>query len=168
MPSGGMHTAFHFLVLAGIGAVAAALVFLSMQVRNNIRAIQHNANITLRGQFLQIQMAIAGDETLARIYERGLKGLQGLSASEQIQFFMIASSVFTYWNEVYSEAKRGLVPIEAWNDIERVLRDFARLPGTREYWAYRKHWYSEDLQSLVDRMMADPDGAQTIYPEPVG
>jgi hypothetical protein len=159
------HQAIWIASVAGLVLVAAALIYLGVQIRANIRAIQHTANVTLRGQFVQIQMALARDESLADIYERGLSGLKSLSGSEQVRFFMIASSVFTYWNEVFSEAKRGLLPADAWHGVQRVMADVLQYPGAQEYWALRRHWYSEDMQKLVDQMIAGADKVRPMYPE---
>lgn len=168
MPASDMQHTFGLLGVIGIAAVAVALGFLAIQIRRNIRAIQHNANVTLRGQFVQIQMAIAGDETLAEIYERGLSGLKSLSGSELVRFFMIASSVFTYWQEAFFEAQRGLLPAESWQGVQQIMGDVLQYPGAQEYWALRRHWYADDMQKLVDRMIAEASKAKTMYPQQHG
>jgi len=168
MSSAEFHQALWIASLAGLVLVVMALVYLALQIRANIRAIQHNANITLRGQFVQIQMALASDESLAEIYERGLSGLKALSGSEQVRFFMIASSVFTYWYEVFSEAERGLLPEESWHGVQRIMADVLQYPGAQEYWALRRHWYSPDMQKLVDQMIGGADKVHPMYPEPPG
>ena len=168
MSSVALHEALWIASLAGVVLVSGALMYLAFQVRSNIRAIQHNANITLRGQFVQIQMALAGDESLAEIYERGLSGLKALSGSEQVRFFMIASSVFTYWNEVFSESERGLLPEESWHGVQRVMVDVLQYPGAQEYWTLRRHWYSPDMQNLVDRMIGGADKVHPMYPDQPG
>jgi hypothetical protein len=154
--------------LAGLVLVAGALVYLGVQIRANIRAIQHNANITLRGQFVQIQMALAQDESLAEIYERGLSGLKSLSGGEQVRFFMIASAVFTYWNEVFSESQRGLLPAESWTGVQHIMADVLQYPGAQEYWTLRRHWYSAELQKLVDQMIGGADKVRPMYPDHPG
>jgi len=162
------HQALWFALLAGLALVAGAQIYLAVQIRKNIRAIQHNANITLRGQFVQIQMALAGDESLAEIYERGLSGLKALSGGEQVRFFMIASAVFTYWNEVFSESRSGLLPEESWNSVQHIMADVLQYPGAQEYWALRRHWYSTDLQKLVDQMIGGADKVRPMYPDHPG
>jgi hypothetical protein len=165
MASADLHQALGIASLIGLALVAASLVFLAVQIRANIRAIQHNANITLRGQFVQIQMALAGDESLAEIYERGLSGLKSLSGGEQVRFFMIASAVFTYWQEVFSEAQRGLLPEESWMGVQHIMADVLQYPGAQEYWSLRRHWYSANLQKLVDQMIGGADKVRPMYPE---
>lgn len=168
MSPAALHQAIWVASVAGLVLVAAALVYLGLQIRANIHAIQHTANVTLRGQFVQIQMALARDESLADIYERGLSGLKSLSSSEQVRFFMIASAVFTYWNEVFSEARRGLLPQDSWQGVQRVMADVLQYPGAQEYWALRRHWYSDDMQQLVDQMIGGADKVRPMYPEQPG
>ena len=168
MSPAALHQAFWIALLVGLVLVAAGLIFLGVQIRGNIRAIQHNANITLRGQFVQIQMALAGDESLAEIYERGLSGLKSLSGGEQVRFFMIASAVFTYWNEVFSESQRGLLQEESWVGVQHIMADVLQYPGAQEYWTLRRHWYSPDLQKLVDQMIGGADKVRPMYPDHPG
>jgi hypothetical protein len=168
MSPAALHQTLWIASAAGLVLVAAAVAYLAVQIRANIRAIQHNANITLRGQFVQIQMALARDESLAEIYERGLSGLKSLSGGEQVRFFMIASAVFTYWNEVFSESQRGLLPEESWVGVQHIMADVLQYPGAQEYWTLRRHWYSPDLQKLVDQMIGGADKVRPMYPDHPG
>ncbi len=163
-PLGQAHT---FAMLIGIGALVAVLVVMALLLKKLLVVLQHGQSAHLRLPFQNFAVAVAQNEDLASVYYRGLQGFTGLSAEEQVRFFMIATLVFNYWNEVYEQTGKGVIPAATWERVQRMMRDFVRYPGIQEYWGFRRHWFSEDVQRIIDAMMAE--GGKTppsLYPEP--
>lgn len=157
---------FYIGSLTGLVFIAAALIYLAHQVKQYTLATQHNTHISFFGKFLDFNIALAQEKELADVYQRGLRGLKGLGREEQSQFFSIATFIFCYWNEAYRDMRRGLIPPEYWDESKAILTDFARFPGFQEYWAYRKHWYSSELQLLVNKLIEEmPRDAEPVYPD---
>jgi hypothetical protein len=152
--------------LIGFVFIAAALIYLALQVKQYTQATRHNTHISFLGKFLDFNIALAQEKELADVYQRGLRGLKGLGGEEQSQFFSIATFIFFYWNEACRAVQQGLIPHEHWNECRAILTDFARFPGVQEYWEYRKHWYSAELQSLVQQLIIDSSlKSAPVYPE---
>lgn len=159
--------AIHIGMLVGFAALVAALVVVAMQVQKLVVVLQHTQSAHLRLPFQNFAVAVAQNEDLASVYYRGLQGFTGLSAEEQVRFFMIATLVFNYWNEVYEQTRNGVIPRATWERVQRMMRDFVRYPGIHEYWGFRRHWFSDDVQRIIDEMMQDAGrNAPSLYPEP--
>jgi hypothetical protein len=157
---------FYFGTLGGLIFIIAALFYLGCQMKQYTLATRHNTYVSLLGKFLDFNIALVQGKELADVYQRGLRGLKGLGREEQSQFFSIATFMFSYWNEVYRDVQRGITPPEYWNEPRAILTDFAQFPGVQEYWTYRKHWYSSELQMLVNNLIVDmPQHAEPVYPD---
>ena len=157
---------FYLGSLTGLIFITAALVYLACQVKQNTRATRHNTHISFLGKFLDFNIALAQEKELADVYQRGLRGLNGLGREEQSQFFSIATFMFCYWNEAFRGVQHGMIRTEYWNESKTILTDFAQFPGVQEYWAYRKHWYSSELQVLVNKLIEDtPRQTTPVYPD---
>ena len=132
-----------------------------------ILILQHNESTDLRLPFQQFAIAVAENADLASVYYRGLQGFTRLSAEEQVRFFMIATLVFNYWHEVYDQSRQGVLPPATWERVQKMMRDFVRYPGIQQYWEYRRHWFSEDVQNIINGLIRESgQNAPSLYPEP--
>ena len=158
---------FYTGILISLGILIVLFVALLMRVNKVLVILQHGESTDLRLPFQQFAIAVAQNADLASVYYRGLQGFTGLSAEEQVRFFMVATLVFNYWNEVYDQSRQGVVPPATWERIQKVMRDFVRYPGIQQYWEYRRHWFSEDVQVIINGMIRESgQNAPSLYPEP--
>lgn len=118
-------------VLVTIAALAARVV---SRLGETIRLKKAHLTVTLRRQFMDLQATIAKDEDPANLYQRGLRGFTGLSDTEQTRFFIISSFAFTHWSEIQRHVRAGLVPDEYWQEVLKLIRDYAQYPGVQEFW----------------------------------
>ena len=154
-------------ILIGVATLVALFVALLSRVNKVILVLQHNESTDLRLPFQQFAISVAQNADLASVYYRGLQGFTGLSAEEQVRFFMIATLVFNYWNEVYDQTRQGVIPSSSWERAQKMMRDFVRYPGIQQYWEFRRHWYSEDVQNIVNGLIRESgQNAPSLYPEP--
>ena len=162
-----LEQAYYAGVLIGLGILIAVFVALMLLANKIVMIMQHNQSTDLRLPFQQFAIAVAQHADLASIYYRGLQGFTGLSAEEQVRFFMVATLVFNYWNEVYEQSGKGVIPPATWDRVQRMMRDFMRYPGIQQYWGYRRHWFSDEVQVLIDGLIQDAGkNAPSLYPEP--
>ncbi len=158
---------FQAWILIGVGILIVLFVALILRLNNAILILQHNESTDLRLPFQQFAISVAQNADLASVYYRGLQGFTGLSAEEQVRFFMIATLVFNYWNEVYDQTRQGVIPSSSWERAQKMMRDFVRYPGIQQYWEFRRHWYSEEIQNIVNGLIRESgQNAPSLYPEP--
>ena len=162
------HKVFYIGILLGLVFITLAITYLAIQVKHYSDTSRYNTHITFLGSFLRFNIALAQRKELADVYQRGLRGLKGLGREEQSQFFSIATYIFHYWNEAYRGSELGQIPPEYWIEARSILVDFVQFPGVQEYWEYRKHWYSKELQKVVDELISKiPADAKPVYPETI-
>lgn len=151
-----------------IGVIALILLaYLCLLIRQFIRISKINTMITLRRQFMDLQLVIAKNEDLADLCRRGMRGLIGLSDSEQARFFIVTTYMFNHWADLQRYAAAGLVPEEIWVRVCKWIRDFVQSPGVQECWSYRRHWYTQGTQDMIDRLIKEAsEEAMLLYPEP--
>lgn len=154
-----------------VGVLTAIVVLLLMMVleqRRSNRIRRDELALRLRSQFMTLQRTLASNEDLANLYQRGLRGFTGLSDTEQTRFFIISGYAVTHWSEVRRYVKSGLLPTEYEREVMNQLRDYFQYPGVQQFWQYRKHWYSQEMQDLIDGIIRDaPNQPNPLYPEPV-
>jgi hypothetical protein len=42
--------------------------------------------------------------------------------------------------------------------FDPIWKDLVALPGVREYWSERRHWFAPEMQSALDAIAAQPGG----------
>ncbi|MGK0296947.1 MAG: hypothetical protein ACI9XC_000547 [Gammaproteobacteria bacterium] len=100
----------NFVLISGTITIVILLIVLIIQSKHANKIKQEALEISLRKQFMDLQLTIARNEDLASLYQNGLRGFTGLSDSEQTRFFIVAADAFTHWSEVKRHAESGLVP----------------------------------------------------------
>lgn len=158
---------YYLVVIVGTIAVVLLLFYLIERLNQANRVRQDKAAIQLRRQFMDLQIAIARNEDLANLYQRGLRGFTGLSDTEQTRFFIISAYAFTHWSEVQRYAISGLIPERYWQELQHQIQDYVQYPGVQQFWSYRRHWYPVEFRALIDKFIEEaPAQVNSLYPEP--
>jgi hypothetical protein len=64
-------------------------------------------------------------------------------------------------------AKRGSIDPGTWGGFERLSQEVIVLPGVRQWFATRRHWFSEDFQLYFDEIMLKPSPVNPVtYDDP--
>lgn len=160
-------TVAHLFTASVLTAVVVLLIAVVLQLKQANRIKKEELSIQLRNQFMGLQSTIAANEDLAGLYQRGLRGFTGLSDTEQTRFFIISAYALTHWSEMRRHVQSGLLPAEYSVEVMNQLRDFFQYPGVQQFWQYRKHWYPEELQALVNNLIVNaPTEVSPLYPDP--
>ena len=125
--------------LAGAAGVVLTLVYLSVQLRQNTRAIQgsevtyrSNLEMATNARFFDLRRDIYSDPELASIWTRGLVDPDMLAKGEWDRFF----NYFTSW--VFAMGEQYRIQADLLVDRQEVLapalQDFFRYPGARKAW----------------------------------
>ncbi len=137
--------------IVGAGAVFITLIFLTVQLRQNTRAVEHS---TERGAFEDGQAWLYGlveNPDVAGIYLAGLKG-EDLPAADSIRFRFLMQLLFHHWSHAKKHNVTRLVTVA---DVSRVL-------ATRGGASYWKRARQEELSEMdaefiqfIDAILAD-------------
>lgn len=92
----------------GALAVIITLVYLTLQLRQNTKAIEHS---TLRGVFEdanQWQYRLIDSPEIAELYIAGMRGDE-LSSSDRLRFSLLMNTLFGHWGHAFDAGNFELV-----------------------------------------------------------
>lgn len=156
-------------ILANIGEIIAAILvvvslgYVAMQIRQNTQALKVTATQSYVEMYNTITSELVKPE-IADIWSRGFRDFSTLNGTEAVQFSAIAGQLMRVFESAHAQWKRGALETQLWQASERTLSDSMTMAGFRQWWDYRKHWYSKDFQDLIDGLNLDQT-AQAPYPD---
>ena len=156
-------------ILANIGEIIAAILvvvslgYVAMQIRQNTQALKVTATQSYVEMYNTITSELVKPE-IADIWSRGFRDFSTLSGTEAVQFSAIAGQLMRVFESAHAQWRRGAIETLLWQASERTLSDSMTMAGFRQWWDYRKHWYSKDFQDLIDGLNLDQT-AQAPYPD---
>ena len=112
--------------IVGAGAVVITLIFLTAQLRQNTKAVEHS---TERGAFEDGQAwlyRMVENPDVVVLYRSGLKG-EDLSPDEALRFRFLMQLLFTHWSHARNHNVPWLVSVQ---DVSNVLST----RGGSSYW----------------------------------
>ena len=149
--------------LIGGVAIIVSLLYVGTQIKHNTKAERASASQAFIDIHAQIVLHISGDKDFRDIYWRGLGGLSALQGSETAAFGAWAIQTFRAWESFYFQWKEGLFQDQLWAGWQNQFADLFGYPGIQEYWAIRRHQFSEEFCELVDKLIAS-EASEPLYP----
>lgn len=137
--------------LIGATGVIFSLVYLAVQIRNQIKENQIAVNNSLTQQWGELMQALAADQTLYGIWRRGVEDFEGLSEIERGRFSSILANFSQIFESVHLHHTEGRVDEQIWEGFELRIRDIFSTPGVRTWWSHRSHWHSKRFQTFISK-----------------
>ena len=136
----------------GMILVGITLIFLTVQVRQNTKALKSSAASAAHEQVgTQLYRPLATDEALADIFVRGLDDPSSLSAVETARFFAFwSNAIFTMQNWYY-QWRQGALDEAFWSSWSNIMADNYPMPGFRLFWEQRNYLYAEEFVSYCEK-----------------
>jgi hypothetical protein len=150
-----------------IGAVAimVSLVYVGLQIRQSTQASRAATNQAFSAQYGALI------ETMTRadfrdIFWRGIKGLGNLKEGELVAFMGYVGSLLRMWEAFYYQMQDGTFDDKIFKSWLVLFVDTFGNAGVREFWAIRKHQFSDDFVNFVEQHL-EGKTPRTMYPEKV-
>ncbi len=136
--------------LAGGVTVIVTLIYLALQIRQNTRAIRLGTGYAVTEEFRDMFALIAGQSSLAELIVKGANDAVSISGSVKMRYWSFTANFVRAFENAYIQSSEDALDPRHWAGMKRMVTDFAQVPGFRDYWPNRKHWYSEDFQHFMD------------------
>ena len=147
--------------IGAIGQIAAAiglipsLIYLAIQVREQNR-VNRRASLDLHSkQQIELIRTINESSDFGLIYLRGLKAFESLDPVSRLRFGAYLMRVFRYWDGIYFHYTDGAMPPQFWYSVRKQIQDVVSYPGVQAWWNTRKHWYTEEFNTLIAAIVRD-------------
>lgn len=147
-------------IAEGLGAVGvvATLVYLASQIRQAERAtlasLQHSTIV----QGFQLNVACAAPET-APLIVKGGADFDALDPVERLRFALLMRATFAWFEDVFSQARRGAVTPEFLAGRHSALRSLLQAPGIRQWWKRDQAFFTSEFRNEVNGQLAAQEGA---------
>lgn len=153
-------------LLAAI-AVVISLIFVGVEIGQNSQINIENSTQQILSEQRAIIRTFSEDVTFACLYVRGTNDYMNLSASEKARFSAYMSSFFGVAEDMHILMMRNRIEPEVWQGQERRMADAFELRGIKEWYATRRHWFSDSFQRYVDDLESQyPLNDDVIYSDP--
>ena len=135
--------------MVGVVAVVATLFYLSTQIRQSNRATQSESIQEASTAFNELNILIAADESLAKIYRVGIKDLSALSEDERERFSFFMLATFHVFETLFFQNRFGTIDPEFWEAEKRSLRTLVGMKGGREWWLANPFSFTDAFLEFV-------------------
>ncbi len=150
-----LETAHKFGELIASIAVIISLLFVGYEVKQNSEAqIQANTRSVI-AEYTSRVLTISNVEGMACIYAKGMADYSSLSGEHRAKFSAFMLSTMYTLEELHYLAESGSVEQRIWRGLDRNMREVTALPGFKQWFETRRHWFSDEFQSYNDRLMQD-------------
>jgi len=134
----------------GAIAVVVTLLYLSVQLRENTRSVEHSIKRGVYGDAQTWVDKLIESPELTELYRAGMNG-HDLSANDQLRFGMMLDQLFAHWNHAYS--------FNAFDFVDNVhLPGVLAKPGGAAYWkraVSRRHGFHPEFVERLNRILAE-------------
>ena len=136
--------------LVGAVAVIASLIYLGLQVRQNVMQLKVSSYQTATLGYGQRIQDVATDEALSDVFRRGLEGFENLSRGNQFRFHGVMVGLLTTFQNNLNLYQSRVLPE---GEFQVYLRDIVSLlksPGGNVWWNLAREFFSPQLRSHLD------------------
>ncbi len=148
-------------LIAAVGVIVS-LIFVGYEVQqNNETHIQTSTQI-LTSDFARAVISVGESVEIACIYTRGIQNFEGLSGSEQIVFSTRSLALFMIYQDMQRIHEQGSMDPMVWAGFNSILREVVQLPGYRQWFAIRRHWFGPEFQRYWDDLAKEPAAIEPV------
>ena len=130
--------------VVGAFAVVMTLIYLSVQTRQNTKAVRHASARGVQEDANAWRFRIVESPEVSELFRKGLRDPESLEANDKYRFRMFLDALVFHWQHAVESGE----PVPAKN-ITRVLSQ----PGGTWYWARAKDVLTPGFVQYVERLL---------------
>jgi hypothetical protein len=139
----------------GALAVLVTLVCLTVQIRQNTKAVQAAAVDSANSHVSKIREVIFANADVANMYRRGNEDPASLSEDDTIRYQLLVHNIMlSLSNSITQASVSGLSESEAQVELS-ILGRVLRTPGGRWFWGAYRHEFEESFRRIIDDLYLD-------------
>lgn len=149
--------------LVGGFAIIVSLVYVGLQIKQSAQASRAATRQSFSTQYGDLISTMTRAD-FRDIFWRGVDNLRNLEGSELAAFFGYLGSLFRMWESFFYQKQEGAFDNKIFESWVALLVDTFGNAGVREYWAIRKHQFSDEFVEFVDQQIATTE-PRPMYPD---
>jgi hypothetical protein len=140
--------------MSGVG-VLASIIYVSIQIRNNTRAVRASAFQQVVNSFAAISFDIAKDKKLVDLYLRAGKDFAALDELERAQYSLMLLSFLRRAENVFFQTEIRMLYTEHWSGIRESIKTIMAPPGARTCWSEMRNRLNAEFRVVIDGLIAE-------------
>lgn len=145
--------------MSGIG-VLFTILYASIQIRNNTRAVRAAAFQQVVNSFAAISFDIARDRQLSEIYIAGSRDFAALSELDRARFSLMLLSFLRRAENVFFQSELRMLHTRQWSGIRDSIAAIVTPPGAQACWRDIRNRLNPDFRRFVDDLIAQSESGQ--------
>ena len=136
-------------VVGAIGVVLT-MVYLAFEVRRNTRAILLDTGHDVTEEIRSIYALMAEHNDLADLVHRAATDADRIRGTEKVRWYALNMNFLRAMENARIQWIEKSLDSRQWSGFKRQTMDYTQLPGFRDFWANRQHWFSTDFQQFME------------------
>lgn len=149
-------------VFAAIGVIAT-LIYLSIQIRQNTKAVRSSSIQNLVQNFSTTAQAAVENEQIIPLLLKGNAGLDALTEVERARLHFWFIMTFRRFEGVYFQRDLGIVDADVIDGFERSHLAVLASKGAQEWWANSKGIFNSGFVRYVEKLLEERP-PKTLHP----
>jgi hypothetical protein len=140
--------------MSGVG-VLVSIIYVSIQIRNNTRAVRASAFQQVVNSFAAISFDIAKDKNLVDLYLRAGRDFASLGELERAQYSLMLLSFLRRAENVFFQTEIRMLYTEHWPGIRDSIKAIMAAPGAQACWNEIKNRLNPEFRVFIDGLIAE-------------
>ena len=136
--------------LLGALAVLITLFYLARQIIQNTEEIRSANYHGVTDSFNELNLAVAKNPDLARVFRLGNEDYEKLSEDEQYQYGFFMHATFRILDVIKFQSQRGTGDMTLWEFEKNTIETLLAGAGARTWWRERPYNFSEEFIAYVE------------------
>jgi hypothetical protein len=137
-------------------ALVASVIYASLQIRHNTRAVLASAFQQVVNSFAEISFEISRDKALVDLYLRGGEAFGSFDELERLQYRLLLLSLLRRAENVFFQTEIRMLQLDHWSGMRNSIKTIVASQGARNCWREIKTRFNPTFASFVDSLIA-PD-----------
>lgn len=137
-------------------AVVISVVYASIQIRQNTRAVRASAFQQVAISFAEISFEIGADRKLADLFICAGRDYVSLDEVERMQYTLMLLSFMRRAENVMFQSSAHVLGSEHWSGIRNSIKLILAPPGARSCWAEIQNRVNPEFREFVQALIAEP------------
>ena len=135
----------------GALAVLITLFYLARQIGRNTAEIRSANYHSVTDSFNELNLTVAQNPELARVFRLGNEAYEKLSQDEQTQYGFFMHATFRIMDVINFQSHHGTNEMTLWEFEKNTIDELLAGPGARKWWRTRPYNFSQDFVTYVEK-----------------
>ena len=147
-------------MLSAIGQLVAAvgvipsLIYLAIQIKEQNKERRRAGINVLTAQWSDLVRSAQDSADFANVFLEGIRSFHDLDPAAKLRFSAFFTRFIRNCEGMYIYYRDGALEKALWGEVERTISDYFAYPGVKEWWATRKHWWTDEFRAVVEAIIA--------------